>query len=95
MAKHNIKLTIDHSKDRIMDALGLTEERLKELNDKVVKFLDENGDGTITSIFAHIAEITETAEEYTYFIYKVGKTDGLSDIIKLRHKRDKKPTNWE
>ena len=70
MAKHNIKLTIDHSKDRIMDALGLTEERLKELNDKVVEFLDKNGDGTITSIFAHIAEITETAEEYTYFIYK-------------------------
>ena len=95
MAKHNIKLTIDQSKENIAQALCLTEERVKELNDKVVEFLDKNGDGTITSIFAHVAEITETAEEYTYYVYKIGKTDGLSDSIKLFHKRDKKPTNWE
>jgi hypothetical protein len=78
-----------------MDALGITEERLKELNDKVIEFLDKSENFTPTSIFAHVAEITETAEEYTYFIYKVGKTDGLADSIKLLHKRDKKPTNWE
>ena len=97
MARHNIKLSIDHSKGNIAEALGIKKERLEELNDQFVKFItiDCKGTGTITSLFENIATITETAEEYTYFIYKVGKTDGLADIIKLRHKRDKKPTSWE
>lgn len=104
MAKHNIKLQIDHKHDRILDALGISEERINELNVQVCEYIDkQEPEGRITGIFERIAAITETAEEYTYLIYKIGKTDGLADTLKeflsgkklLKKKNEDKESTWQ
>lgn len=74
---------IDHSKENLVEALGVSIERSQELGNKILKYL-ESIDGTETSqsqMIENLLNMSETEQEKVFCLWVTGKFIGHTEAL--------------
>ena len=75
------KLNVSNDADYLTHGLGITDERHKEISNRMTEVLEKEDGATLTEVFKGLAEIAQNAEELAFIFFKFGEEMGGLKVI--------------